>query len=161
MTLPSKRAMVLLALLIVAWVLWSGMFHPLLLILGGISCLLTIYLTKRMGYFEHEVFALRFGFRLFAYWAWLAKEVVRSSIDVARIVLDPRLPISPRIVEIKASASHPVDQVILGNSIILTPGTLALDVHRGMIKVHCLTEAGAVDLKSGEMDRRVAELRQD
>lgn len=151
----------LLALLISAWLLWSGQFKPLLLGLGAISCVLTVYLTRRMGYFENEVFALRFGLRLFAYWGWLAKEVVRSSIDVARVVLDPRLPINPQVFEIKASASHPVDQAILGNSITLTPGTLALDVHRGVIKVHSLTEAGAEELMSGEMDRRVAALRRD
>jgi len=155
------RAVLLLALLIAAWVLWSGQFKPLLLALGLFSCLLTTYLTRRMGYFDNDVFALRFGVRLFGYWAWLAREVWRSSIEVARVVVNPRLPISPQIVEINATASHPVDQAILGNSITLTPGTLALDVHRGKIQVHCLTQAGADHLKTGEMDRRVAALRQD
>lgn len=144
-----------------AWVLWSGLFKPLLLVLGGVSCLLTAYLARRMGYLENEVFALRYGIRLFGYWFWLAREVWRSSIDVARIVLNPRLPISPQIVDIYATSSHPVDQATLGNSITLTPGTLALDVHRGRIQVHCLTQAGADELKSSEMDRRVAALRQD
>jgi len=152
--------MLLLGLLVATWVLWSGQLQPLLLALGIFSCALTVYLTRRMGYFDNEVFALRFGVRLLSYWAWLAKEVVRSSIDVARVVLDPRLPISPRIVEIEATASHPVDQAILGNSITLTPGTLTLDVYRGRIQVHCLNRAGAADLGSGEMDRRVAALRQ-
>jgi len=154
------RAVLLLGLLMAAWVLWSGQFQPLLLGLGAFSCLLTAYLTRRMGYFDNDVFALRFRLRLLSYWAWLAREVLRSSLEVARVVLDPRLPISPRTIEIKATASHPVDQAILGNSITLTPGTLALDVHRGKIQVHCLTEAGAADLLSGEMDRRVAALRQ-
>lgn len=161
MSVGIMRAVLLLGLLMAAWVLWSGQFQPLLLALGAFSCLLTAYLTRRMGYFDNEVFALRFGLRLFSYWAWLAREVLRSSIDVARVVLDPRLPISPQTIEIKASATHPVDQAILGNSITLTPGTLALDVHRGRIQVHCLTQAGADDLMSGEMDRRVAALRQD
>jgi multicomponent Na+:H+ antiporter subunit E len=160
MSSKTARTASLLALLIAAWVLWSGQFQPLLLVLGAISCLLTAYLTRRMGYFDDNLFALRFGARLFGYWAWLAKEVVRSSIEVARVVVNPRLPISPQIVEIQATASHPVDQAILGNSITLTPGTLALDVHRGRIQVHCLTQAGADDLQSGEMDRRVAALRQ-
>jgi len=153
--------LLLLALLITAWLLWSGLFQPLLLALGAFSCLLVGYLTQRMGYFDNEAFALRFGLRLFGYWAWLAKEVVRASIEVARVVLDPRLPISPQVFEIKASADHPVDLAILGNSITLTPGTLALDVHRGLIKVHSLTQAGADDLLSGEMDRRVAALRKN
>ncbi|RBP51230.1 Na+/H+ antiporter subunit E [Arenicella xantha] len=153
------RAAILFALLIVAWVIWSGHYQPLLLILGLFSCLLTVYLTHRMGYFKNNVFALRFGVRLLGYWAWLAKEVVRSSLDVARIVLSPSLPISPQVVEITATADHPVDQAMLGNSITLTPGTLALDVYEGRIKVHCLTAAGADDLLSGGMDRRVAALR--
>jgi len=153
--------LLLLALLITAWLLWSGQFKPLLLALGAFSCLLVGYLTQRMGYFDNEVFALRFGLRLFSYLAWLAKEVVLSSVEVARVVLDPRLPISPQVVEIKASADHPVDLTILGNSITLTPGTLALDVHRGVIKVHSLTKAGADHLVSGEMDRRVAALRKN
>jgi multicomponent Na+:H+ antiporter subunit E len=47
----------------------------------------------------------------------------------------------------------------LANSITLTPGTLALDLHNGTIKVHTLTEAGAQELLSGEMNRRVDALR--
>ena len=155
------RAMLLLSLLVIAWLLWSGLFKPLLLSLGGFSCLLTVYLTHRMGYFRNNVFALRFGVRLFGYWLWLAREVVRSSIDVARIVLSPSLPISPQVLDITATADHPVDQAMLGNSITLTPGTLSLDVYNGRIKVHCLTKAGADDLTAGEMNRRVAALRQE
>jgi multicomponent Na+:H+ antiporter subunit E len=155
----AARALLLLVLLIIVWLLWSGLFKPLLLGLGAFSCLLTVYLSRRMGFFHDDVFAFRYGFRLLRYWGWLAGEVVRSSIDVARIVLDPRLPISPQVVEIKASTTHPVDQAILANSITLTPGTLALDVHRGVIKVHTLTRAGADELLAGEMDRRVAALR--
>ena len=68
---------------------------------------------------------------------------MRSSLEVARVILDPRLPISPRIVEIEATARHPVDQVILGNSITLTPGTIALDVQGGVLQVHTLTQEGA------------------
>lgn len=155
------RMALLFALLAAAWLLWSGLYKPLLLLLGAGSCLLTVYISRRMGYFETDVFALRFGPRLFAYWLWLAKEVVKSSLDVARIVLDPRLPISPEVVTVEASSKHPVDQVLLANSITLTPGTLALDVHNGQIIVHTLTRAGADELRKGEMNRRIASLRKD
>jgi multicomponent Na+:H+ antiporter subunit E len=153
-----RRKLVLLIFLAAAWMLWSGFFKPLLLGLGVFSCLLTYVVVKRMGYFNDQFFALHFSFRLFSFWLWLGREVIRSSIDVARIVLSPSLPISPRVIEIKVTAQHPVDQVILANSITLTPGTLALDLHNGAIKVHALTEAGARDLLSGEMDKRVAQL---
>ncbi len=153
--------LLLLSLLLAAWLLWSGIFKPLLLGLGAFSCVLTCYLARRMGYFDNEVFALRFSPRLFGYLVWLMKEVLRSSLEVSRVVLDPRLPISPRVVDINATALHPVDQAILGNSITLTPGTLSLDVHRGIIKVHSLTREGAEALMSGDMHRRVAALRED
>jgi multicomponent Na+:H+ antiporter subunit E len=153
--------LVLLALLLAVWLLWSGMFKPLLLALGAFSCLLTCYIARRMDYFDNEVIALRFSPRLFGYLGWLMKEVLRSSLEVSRVVLDPRLPISPRIFEINATALHLVDQAILGNSITLTPGTLALDVHRGVIKVHSLTREGAEELMSGEMIRRVSTLHED
>jgi multicomponent Na+:H+ antiporter subunit E len=155
------RMIALFTLLVAAWLLWSGIFKPLLLGLGVFSCLLTIYVTHRMGYFDTDVFALRFRRRLLGYWLWLAKEVVKSSLDVARVVVNPKLPISPQVVKIKASCEHPVDQAILANSITLTPGTLALDVHNGAITVHTLTKAGADDLMKGDMDRRVAALRKD
>ncbi|MGB5448722.1 MAG: Na+/H+ antiporter subunit E [Woeseiaceae bacterium] len=155
------RMLVLLLPLVAAWLLWSGIYKPLLLALGMFSCLLTIYIKHRMEYFQTEVFALRVGRRLVGYWLWLAKEVVKSSLDVARIVLSPSLPISPRVVTVRASCEHPVDQAILANSITLTPGTLALDVHEGQITVHALTKAGADELMKGEMNRRVAALRED
>jgi len=158
---PHYRKFILLFVLVAVWLLWSGLFEPMLLALGLISCVITYMLVRRMGYLENRIFSLRYSFRLFGYWAWMLREVIRSSLEVSRIVLDPRLPISPRVLKIKSTSKHPVDQVILANSITLTPGTLALDLHEGVIKVHTLTEAGARELMSGEMDRRVARLQAD
>ena len=155
------RVLLLFFLLAAAWLLWSGFFKPLLLALGLFSCVITMILAKRMRYFESDVFALRFSWKLLGHWVWLSWQVLKSSLEVSRVVLDPKLPISPRVFDLKATAKHPVDHVILGNSITLTPGTLSLDVYQGVIKVHALTEAGAKDLMSGEMDRRVAALRGD
>ncbi len=150
--------LVLLVSLATAWLLWSGIYKPLLLAFGTASCLLTFWLVKRMGYFDNELFALHFSLRLLRYWWWLGGQIIRSSIDVARIVLDPKLPISPRIFEVEAGSSRPFDHVILGNSITLTPGTLSIDVHKGVIVVHALTEQGAEELLEGEMNRRVSEI---
>lgn len=155
------RMLVLMIPLLAAWLLWSGIYQPLLLALGVFSCLLTVYLKHRMHYFETDDLGFRFGVRLFGYWLWLAKEIVKSSLDVARIVLSPSLPISPQIVTIRASCERPFDQAILANSITVTPGTLALDIHEGEITVHALTKAGADELMKGEMNRRVTALRED
>jgi multicomponent Na+:H+ antiporter subunit E len=153
--------LILLVSLAAAWLLWSGLYKPLLLLLGTASCLLTFWLVRRMGYFDERLFALRFSLRLLRYWWWLGGEIIRSSLEVARIVLDPKLPISPRVIDLEAQSPHPFDQVVLGNSITLTPGTLTIDLHKGVLKVHTLTEAGARELMSGEMNRRVTGMREE
>ncbi len=148
-------------LLIAAWMLWSGMFKPLLLGLGAFSCVLVVYLSARMGYFDARVFALRYNLRLLGYWGWLLREIVLSSIEVARVVLARRLDLSTQVVDIDASDLDPVDQALLGNSITLTPGTLTLDVSDGRLRVHALTVESADALRDGAMKRRVAALRGD
>jgi multicomponent Na+:H+ antiporter subunit E len=155
----TARMVLMAALLAAAWLLWSGLFTPLLLGLGAFSCLLVVYLSNRMHLFDEDVYALRLSLRLFRYWAWLAGEIVRSSLEVSRVVLSPRLPISPTLVEIESGSSHPVDRAILGNSIILTPGTLTLRIVGQRLTVHALTRHGAEELLAGEMNRRVGALR--
>ena len=148
-------------LLIAAWLLWSGLYKPLLLFLGAFSCALTLVIAKRMGYFDTDVFVFRYNLTLFGFWAWLGREIIKSSLEVARIVLSPKLRIDPKVVELDASDLDPVDQALLGNSITLTPGTLTLDVHEGRMLVHALTPDGAKAVLDGEMMRRVAALHRD
>lgn len=159
MNKPYARILILLVLLIAAWVLWSGYLKPLLLGLGALSCLLTVWIVRRMGYFDDDTFAFRYDWRLLGFWAWLGREVVLSSIEVARVVLRPRLDVDPKVVNIDGSGLGPLDLALLGNSITLTPGTLTLDVHEGRLLVHALTSDGAAALERGEMQRRVAALR--
>ncbi|MDX1499027.1 MAG: Na+/H+ antiporter subunit E [Woeseiaceae bacterium] len=155
------RLLILALMLAAAWLLWSGLYKPLLLGLGLLSCLLTLHVVRRMGYFDNDLFAFGYGFRLFGFWGWLTREIVRSSLEVARVVLRPSLALAPRVVKLDASALGPVDQALLGNSITLTPGTLTLDVHEDRLLVHALTPEGAAELEQGEMYRRVAALRAD
>lgn len=152
---------VLASLLAAAWLLWSGLFKPLLLVLGAVSCVLVVILAARMRLFDHDVFSLRYTGRLLRFWAWLAREIVRSSLDVTRVVLSPKLPINPTVTEFDTRCEHPVDRATLGNSITLTPGTLTLRIEGRHVVVHALTADGARDIDGGEMDRRVAALRGD
>ncbi|MGB7206276.1 MAG: Na+/H+ antiporter subunit E, partial [Anderseniella sp.] len=59
---------------------------------------------------------------------------------------------------VKASQKTEIGQVIYGNSITLTPGTITVDIENGELLVHALTQAGADGVKAGDMDRRVAAL---
>ena len=156
-----SRAAFLAVLLMIAWLLWSGLYKPLLLALGVFSSVLVAYLAHRMRLFDTHAFDLRYMFRLLPYWAWLSREILKSSLEVTRVVLSPRLPISPTVAEFDSRCTEPMDQAVLGNSITLTPGTLTLQIVDGRFVVHALTEDGARDIVGGEMDRRVSSLRKD
>ena len=156
---PLRPLAFLLISLTAAWLLWSGIYKPHLLILGAVSVLLALWVAKRTGYFDKRLFALRFSVRLFGYWIWLGGQIIKSSIDVTRIVLHPKLPISPTLIELKSESAEAFDVVNLANSITLTPGTLSVDVDDNVIKVHALTRAGAEDLQQGDMNHRVKKVR--
>jgi len=143
--------------LLVSWVLWSGIYKPLLLWLGLFSCLLSVWLAQRMGFFRHPM-SLRTLLRLPAHWWWLLGEIIRSSVEVARVVLSPSLPISPTVVELTTTEATDAGKVILGNSITLSPGTVTIDVYQDRLLVHCLTQRSALQLQDPEVQRRIARL---
>jgi multicomponent Na+:H+ antiporter subunit E len=155
------RGLIVAFFLVIAWLLWSGLFKPLLLGLGVFSVLLTLYILQRMGYFANETFAFRYSPRLLGFWGWLFKEIVTSSLLVTRIVLRRNLEVEPKIVELDVAGVEALDQALLGNSITLTPGTLTLDVYEDRILVHALTPEVAAELQQGEMQRRASGLRSD
>lgn len=155
-----RRFAWLLFLLITAWLLWSGIYTPLLVGLGVLSSGICLNLAYRIDYFQ-DTFSLQVIPRLPRYWAWLLPEIVKSSFEVARIILHRKLPISPTVVEFDAAPKGPVGQAILGNSITLSPGTVTLDVHDERLRVHCLTKEGADALLSGEFNSRAALLTKD
>jgi len=141
-----------------SWLLWSGLYTPLLNGLGLLSSVLVLLLARRSGFFDPGVYSLHLATRLPAYWFWLAGQIVKANLVVARIVLTPRMSISPTLVEVQASELPPVGQAILGNAITLTPATVSFDVNEGIIYVHCLTESSAEELREGEMVRRAKKL---
>jgi multicomponent Na+:H+ antiporter subunit E len=108
-----------------------------------------------MDLIDAEGHPVQLGWRIVAYWGWLSKEIVKSAWEVSRIIVDPRLPISPTLVSFKPSQKTTVGLVVHANSITLTPGTITVEARPGEFLVHALTRAGADGATSGDMDRRV------
>lgn len=151
---PVNLALMGVALLAM-WLLLSGLFKPLLIGLAVLSVLLTLWLSSRMRVIDSEHHPIWAALRYGPYWPWLSVEIVKSSIDVARRVLSPAMPISPTVFEVDASQLTVVGRVVYANSITLTPGTVTLDVQDDRLRVHALSRDSIDYLLSGEMDRRV------
>jgi len=80
-----------------------------------------------------------FRFRPIIYLQYLVifiKNLILSNIDVAKRVIDPKLPINPGIVEIKTNLKEDYKKLILANSITLTPGTITMDVQGDSMFIH-------------------------
>ncbi len=137
------------------WLLLSGFFEPLLLGLGVLSCVIVVWIANRMDVIDHEGQPVQLGWRILTYWVWLAVEIVKANLDVARRILDPKLPIDPVLVRVKTSQASELGQVIYANSITLTPGTVSMQVEGGEILVHAIAREMAEDLEGGELARRV------
>lgn len=149
-------ALSLMVALYVFWLLLSGFFDsPFLLSVGAGVAIGVMLLARRMEVVDHEGHPFQLSWRLIGYWPWLFKEIAKSAWDVSKIILSPRLPISPTLFRAPASQKSTVGVVTYANSITLTPGTISVDVKKGEIMVHALTRAGADGLLEGEMDRRV------
>lgn len=141
-----------------AWLLWSGHYVPMLVALGLCSTYAVLGLCLRMNVIDEEAVPAHLYVALPWYGLWLLKEIVVSSLTVAALILRPRLRISPTLARIPALPETAVGQVILANSITLTPGTVTVRLRDGVLLVHALSRRGAQTLGDGSMNRRVAAL---
>lgn len=149
---------ILFIVLVLAWLLWSGIYKPVVLGLGAFSCVLTLFLARRMGFFAQSSELLSMIRRLPRYWLWLVKDIIVSSWNVTKLVLTPKLDIQPTIVELDGSMLGDMGQTILGNSITLSPGTVTMDIDNGKLLVHCISRQDAVSLKQGDIAHRIKAL---
>ena len=153
-----KRTISLAFVLSVTWALWSGhFFEPFLLLLGAFSIVGVILLYRRMQILDDEIAPL-LGVKPIAYGLWMITEIVLANIEVAKLIVDPKLPIRPQMIRVKANQATELGRVILANSITLTPGTVSVDMQGDRIWVHALSFEGAEEDLSGDMDRRICEL---
>ena len=143
--------------LTIVWLLLSGFFEPLLLILGSLSVLLVVLLVKKMDRIDGEVKSVPLSPKFLYFLLWLAGEVVKSSIDVARLVWKPALKLSPVVFRIQTNRQSKLGKVTYVNSITLTPGTVAVDIEDQTITVHALRQQTADDLQTGNMEKRIPE----
>lgn len=149
-------------LVALAWVAVTGELTTVNFVAGFVFGYLAILLTEaaalKKGY-GWQVWRVA-GFALF-----YVKEVVLSSLRVARDVLHPNPRLSPAIVAVRLEEGHSDTSVtVLGNLITMTPGTMSLDASedRRWLYIHAIY-AGDIErfrheFKS-QFERRVLEVR--
>ncbi|MQA89031.1 MAG: cation transporter [Gemmatimonas sp.] len=141
------------------WLVLSGHYTGLLLALGVVSTVGVVLVTIRMDLLDHEgVPLLHLTARVWTYIPWLIVEVVKSNLAATRVILDPKLPISPTIVRFRGKPHTDLGRFIFANSITLTPGTITVAVTGADFHVHALFWEAIDGIEEGEMNRRVRAL---
>ena len=157
-----KTKVATFVIMLIFWVVLSGMFDAFHMTLGVICCMLVAYFSHDLLFYGDAKSTWGRGLLgVITYLPWLFYQIILANLEVAYVVLHPRMldKIDPHVIRFKTKLKRPISKVTFAQSITLTPGTLTLDVHRDQITVHALTEAGARALEAGEMYRRVAALR--
>ena len=152
------RLVLIVVVLFAYWLALSGHYQPWFVVSGLILSVAVVAFCRAKGIIDAEGFPVGLVPRGLVYWPWLLVEVVKSGWNVTRIILDPRLPISPTIVKVQALERTAVGLATYGNSITLTPGTLTIEAtERGRaLWVHAIERSGAEGFADDEMNRRVA-----
>ena len=160
----SGRALVIEGVFLMGlWLHLSGRFDPFHLALGVASVLLVMWINaplKQTQLYSGDTFAWDRAnyWALLAYVPWLGWQILLASMQVAYLVLHPRMPVDPCLIYFRVNLPNLAARVILGNSITLTPGTVTIRIRGNEFVVHALTRASAESLVQGTMPLRISRI---
>jgi multicomponent Na+:H+ antiporter subunit E len=147
---------VLFATLLLFWVLLNGSVANDVLIVGiAVSAAIALFFRGNLAWFSELRLTPRALATTVAYVFYYLKELVKSNVNVAAIVLSPDLPVHPGIVKVRTRLKNPMGRMLLANSITLTPGTLTVDMDGEWLYIHWVNvnspdiEQATADIVSG------------
>lgn len=143
--------------LMLFWLVLTGSLAPWDLVLGlALSVSLSVWVERFLWPKGPPMLSIRQLARFSLYLPHLLVSVIVAALQVAEVVLDPRMPIEPVLVTHQTALGSAISRVTFANSVTLTPGTLTVDVEGDSFRIHCLAENFATDIANGDLERRVA-----
>lgn len=132
-------------LLVAFWIILNGRITAEICILGLIfAAVIYAFAGKFMGltWQKEKSFWKHLGWGI-QYLLMLLKEIAVANFTVLKIILTPGKKVHPVLVSFDAPLKSSILQVILANSITLTPGTITVRLYENKYEVHCLDESMA------------------
>jgi multicomponent Na+:H+ antiporter subunit E len=145
------------------WIVLSGRFQAKYLIIGMVCAAAITFLTRDLMRLDDTESASDVGpsalitgmARFVGYFFWLLWSIVQSNLEVAYIVLQPKMPIQPGLLSLRTKLRNRTGHIILANSITLTPGTITIDFDDGVYSVHALVPEAAQSLLDAKMQSKL------
>ncbi len=150
------------AIIYIFWVLITWRLDYQFLLVGLVSTYALTRFNQSMIIGPAERFHVNreTAFMVVRYLWLMLVAIIKANIDVAKIVLQRKMPISPGIVKFKSGVKKDFDRVVLANSITLTPGTLTIDMIDDVYVVHCLTRANAEEVCNWDMEKELLKIEE-
>lgn len=134
-----RKKSLLFIVLMAFWVALTATFAAYDLVLGAVCSALVAAITfVLLGQALDPNFTPAVIVRLPWFILRLIWEIIKANIDVAKIILNPKLPIDPRIVKYRTFLPEDLHKTFFADSITLTPGTVTVELEGDTLNVHCL-----------------------
>ena len=142
---PAFRYGIMFLGLFALWLVMSGIYKPLIVAFGVISCLLSIWITQRLGLLDSHrtIFNFLRPIALIKYLFWLTVEIGKADWAVTRVILGPGKSIRQRLIRVPANQKTDLGKALFANSITITPGTVTVETEEESFIVHALTDEAA------------------
>lgn len=133
----GRNIAIMFATLMLFWLMLSGRLDADILIVGSvISLAIAVLYRNGLSFFTEFRFTPAAFVAGFRYYGYFFKELFKSNVKLAAIVLTPSLPVKPAIVKVRTRLKTRMGRLMLANSITLTPGTLTVEMDGEWLYVH-------------------------
>ena len=148
------KRLVLSVPLTIGWTIYTGQINIGNILLGWLLSLAVVHAIGVKGNnFNTKNLAVQVGAAVI-YVLTLALEILKSGLNVARITLDPNLPINPGIAHISTQdeTHNPAISAISAHGITITPGELVIDFEETEDDVKMIVHSLSIDKSSATLD---------
>lgn len=149
-------------MLLAFWLILSPAITIEAIITGSIAVAFVVAFSRDLILTKDEspLYSIKKIFLLLSYIPVLVLEIIKSGIDVAKIVLNPKMPISPGFTKIKVPLQMDFTKVLFANSVTLTPGTLTVDIIGDEYIIHHLTDEASKGLVGSTLENYARKLEE-
>ena len=146
--------------LLILWLVMNGRITLELVIFGVLLAgLVTLFAVKVIGYSIEKEKTIYHNIPIYLHYVVnLISEIIKSTIAVMGVILSGEKP-DPVIIEFDSGLDSRFKNVLLANSITLTPGTYTLFVTGDRFVVHCLKEEYSVGMGDASFIRILRRLK--
>jgi len=155
-------------LLFICWMIFNGKITLEIVLVGlAVSALVYAFMCKFLSWSvkKDKIFLSLFCFFV-AYAAILIVEIIKAVLATIGAIFNEREEVQPVIVKFDTDIESDVLNVVLANSITLTPGTITISLEDNHFVVHALDESFAIGIdesvfvqKLRKADRMIKQLK--